>query len=358
MTKAALVHYWLVKWRGGEVVLDALGELLPDADLFAHVIDPAILRGSLLGRHTTETFIGRLPRARRLYKAYLPLMPLALEALDMSSYDIIVSSEAGPAKWVIPSPHARHICYCHSPMRYLWDQRQIYFAKLPRPFRPLAEAFASRMRRSDILSATRVDDFVANSDFVRQRIWKYYRREATVIYPPVDLQQFHVADSIGENYLVAGEIVPYKRVDLAVRACTKLDRRLRIVGGGDVTALKKIAGPTVEFVGRVSDEAFRDEIARCRALLFPGLEDFGLIPVETLASGRPVIAYGRGGVTETVQHGISGIFFGEQTSEALERAILEFEAEEASIRPEACVQRARAFSRQAFQTSMSALLHS
>ena len=354
--KAAFVHYWLVNRRGGEAVLEAIGELLPDADLISHVIDPKALYGSLVGRKQIETFISRLPMAQRRYAAYLPLMPLALEMLDVNEYDLIVSSEAGPAKWIIPNPDARHICYCHSPMRYVWDQRKEYFSKLPAPLRPLAELYGSQLRKSDSLSAMRVDEFVANSNFVARRIWKYYRREAEVIYPPVDVNGFTVSEDISDAYLIAGELRSYKRVDLAVRACTELGRRLVVIGSGPSDALKKMAGPTVEFRGRVDQVEFRKALSECRALLFPGIEDFGIVPVEAMASGRPVIAYGKGGGVESVKDGVSGLHFHDASVEGLKQAILAFEAEQHHFSPQACVEQAALFSRESFKANFGALL--
>lgn len=355
--KSALVHYWLVTQRGGESVLEAIGELLPDADLFAHVIDETQLFGSLKGRATQETFIGRLPFARRHYQAYLPLMPLALERLDLNDYDLIVSSEAGPAKWVIPGPNTQHICYCHSPLRYIWDQRQIYLDPLPAPIRSAANIYASHLRQLDVASSKRVDTFVANSEFVARRIWKYYRREAEVIHPPVDLKRFAPAASHDDFYLVAGELRGYKRVDLAVRACTELGRRLIVVGAGSGRArLEKLAGPTVEFRGRVEHAELKRLFASCRALLFPGVEDFGIVPLEVMASGRPVIALGRGGAVETVVHERTGILFPDATVESLKKALLTFEAEEHHFRPDACVAQAARFGRDLFQAKFATLL--
>lgn len=355
--KAAMVHYWLVGRRGGEAVLEAIGDLLPEAELFAHVVDPNILFGSLAGRDYTETFISKLPRARKNYQAYLPLMPLALEMLDMRGFDLIVSSEAGPAKWIIPDPNAKHVCYCHSPLRYIWDQRQVYFENMPGIARFGAEMFASSLRRSDIASSVRVDEFVANSKFVQERIWKYYRRESTVIHPPVAVDDFAISDSVEDFYLVAGEVRSYKRVDLAVRACTKLNRRLIVIGGGrGVASLKKIAGPTVEFLGHVKFDVLRDHLSRCRALLFPGVEDFGIVPVEAMASGRPVIAFGRGGALDSVAPGVSGMLFKEQTVESLMATIIDFEASEASFSPASCVAHARKFDRGEFQKKFSKII--
>lgn len=347
--KSALVHYWLVTRRGGEAVLEAIGELLPEADLFAHVIDQDVLFGSLKGRRTQETFIGRLPFARRRYQMYLPLMPLGLESLDMSDYDLIVSSEAGPAKWVVPHPNARHICYSHSPLRYIWDQRHTYFSGMPGPLKVLAHATASRLRTSDVISATRVDQFVANSNFVAKRIWKYYRREADVVFPPVEVNEFTPVNDVDDYYLFVGDLRFYKRVDLAIQACTALNRRLVVIGAGkERKQLEKLAGPTVEFRGKVPFPELKQALARCRALLFPGIEDFGISIVEAMASGRPVIAYNKGGAVDSVLHGESGLLYSDPSLDGVKQAILEFESEEQSFRPEACVARAREFGRDRF----------
>ena len=354
--KSALVHYWLVGKRGGEIVLEAMGEALPNADLIAHVIKSEALFGSLVGRHQRTTFISRLPLAQRRYQMYLTLMPLALEMLDVNAYDLIVSSEAGPAKWVIPGPNTRHICYCHSPLRYIWDQREVYFGQLPRPMRPFAHAVASGLRRSDALAANRVDQFIANSTFVRNRIWKYYRRDADVIHPPVDVKQYIVGDG-GDYYLVAGEHRRYKRMDLAIKACTALGRRL-IVAGGDSKSkeLRSIAGPTVEFVGRPDDATFRKLLSGCRALLFPGPEDFGIVAVEAMASGRPVIALAEGGALDSVSPGVSGILYHGTEVEDVKRAILEFEGNENAFIPSQCVAWAMKFDRTIFMQNLRSVV--
>ena len=354
--KAALVHYWLVRQRGGEQVLDAIAELLPGADLISHVVDPALLRGALANRRVRETFISRLPFAREKYPVYLPLMPAALESLDMSSYDLIVSSEAGPAKWVIKDPDAYHICYCHSPLRYIWDQRHIYLNKLPALLRPLAHAYAGSLRQSDQLSAMRVDQFVANSNFVARRIWSYYRREAVVIAPPVDVDRFYARDDVDDFYLFAGELRGYKGVATAIEACTRLNRRLKVVGGGDPGDLRRLAGPLVEFTGRLSNADYDEALGRCRALLFPGVEDFGIVPVEVMASGRPVIAFAKGGVLDTVVHEKTGLLYHDPSAEGLMSAIQAFESELDTFRPGACVAQARKFDRQTFLSAFKAQL--
>ncbi len=350
----ALVHYWLVNRRGGEAVLEAIGRLVPHAHLYSHVVDPEVLFGSLAAMPVTTTAINRLPGARKGYQAYLGFMPTALEALDMSPYDLIISSEAGPAKWVLPAPGAKHICYCHSPMRYVWDQRFIYFDKLPAALRPLAHMAAHGLRQSDVLSSMRVDQFVANSSFVAQRIAQFYRRDAEVIHPPVDVDGF-TTEAPEDFYLCAGEIRHYKRLDLAIEACEKLGRRLVIAGAGNQKALKSLAGSRVEFKGKLDLETMRSLMRRCRALLFPGIEDFGIVPVEVMASGRPVIAFGYGGALDSVEPGISGVFFQKQTVDQICSAILDFERDEHLFTAENCQRVASRFSRTTFERKFSAV---
>jgi glycosyltransferase involved in cell wall biosynthesis len=346
--KTALVHYWLVRRRGGEAVLESLGRLVPHADLVTNVVDPSSLFGSLQAMPLRTTFVNRLPAARKLYPAYMPLMPMALEGIDMNPYDLIISSEAGPAKWVLPSPGAVHICYCHSPLRYVWDQRLTYFRKLPTVLHPFAHLMGRSIRHSDLLSSFRVTTFAANSSFVASRIRQYYRREAEVIHPPIDLEDY--TPGLAEDfYLCAGQVVSYKRIDIAVEACRRLGRRLIVAGDGEVSRLKDLAGPHATFLGRVDRPVLLDLMRRCRALLFPGVEDFGLVPVEVMASGRPVIAYGDGGVLDTVEPGASGVLFDRQDADALASAILEFEALESRMDADACRRSARRFARPIFE---------
>jgi glycosyltransferase involved in cell wall biosynthesis len=356
--KSALVHYWLVHRRGGEKVLDAIASMLPSADLLTHVLDPALLTGALEGRKVRTTFIDRLPLARRRYAMYLPLMPLALEMLNMSQYDLVVSSEAGPSKWIIPDPDAHHVCYCHSPLRYIWDQKDIYLSRFPGFLRIAAEMYASKLRDSDFHSSVRVDTFVANSHFVARRIWKYYRRDAEVVHPPVDVHTFVTGAVPDDYYLLAGELRAYKGVAAAVRACAQLGRRLVIVGGGDHRELRKIAGPLTEFRGRVSDTEFKAILSRCRALLFPGVEDFGIVPVEAMASGRPVIALSKGGALDTVLHGETGLLYTDNSVEGLKRAIIEFEAEEYGFKTSRCIEQAWRFRPEVFRRKFAACLPS
>jgi glycosyltransferase involved in cell wall biosynthesis len=325
--RVAIVHYWLIGMRGGEKVVEALCDLFPAADIFTHVYAPDAVSDTIR-RHAVKTsFIASLPRARRLYKNYLPLMPLALELLDLRGYDLVISSESGPAKGVIVPPSAAHLCYCHSPMRYVWSMAQDYRANAGFLKRCLLPPIAHYLRLWDAAAAQRVDHFVANSLTVKARLRRYYGRDADVVPPPVDVGAFAIAgEGEVEDYcLLAGELVRYKRADLAVEAFNQMGERLVVIGGGEMLkAIRRLAGPTVTVMGPQPFEILRHHYARCRALIFPGEEDFGIVPVEAMASGRPVIAYGRGGATETVVPGLSGIFFDEQTVPSLVAAYRRF----------------------------------
>ncbi len=318
--RVALIHYWLVTMRGGEKVLESLCRMFPEADIFTHAYDPAAVSPIIRRHRVTTTLIGRLPRPERHYKSYLPLMPLALEQLDLRGYDLVISSESGPAKGVIPAPDALHVCYCHSPMRYVWNMYHDYRARSGRLKRLAMGPLSHYIRNWDAVSAMRVDHFIANSDNVRQRIERYYRREATVIYPPVataDFTPLAPADA-EDHYLMVGELVAYKRPDLAVAAFNRLKRKLVVIGGGEMLdEIRQIAGPTVTVLGPQPFPVLREAYARCRALVFPGEEDFGIVPLEAMASGRPVLAYRRGGALETVAEGVSGLFFDTQSEEAI-----------------------------------------
>lgn len=326
--RVAIVHYWLVSMRGGEKVIEVLCNVFPEADIFTHVYDPTMVSETIRKRKIVTTFINSLPNAKRYYKRYLPLMPIALERIDLRGYDLIISSECGPAKGVIPPASAIHICYCHSPMRYIWNMSEDYLERAGFLTRLLAPPLAHYVRTWDALSSMRVDYFIANSQTVAARIEKYYRRNSTVIHPPVDVNKFEIVPEaeIGDYYLMAGELVSHKRPELAVEAFNVLARPLIVIGGGHLLpAIRKLAGPTVAVLGWQPFEVLRHHYTRCRALILPGEEDFGIVPVEVMASGRPVIAYGRGGATETVTAGVSGLFFREQSASAIERAIHEFE---------------------------------
>jgi glycosyltransferase involved in cell wall biosynthesis len=331
--RVAIVHYWLLNMRGGERVLEELLKCFPGADIFTHVYAPEKVSDLIRSHKVTETFIGHLPWARIHYQKYLALMPLALEELDLRGYDLVISSESGPAKGVITHPKTTHICYCHSPMRYLYDQYREYSDGLSYPARIIFRHLAHRLRQWDFASAARVDHFVANSSFVSQRIRHAYGRDSTVIMPPVDTEKYYIDEyqekkyhNKEDYYLVVSEFVPYKRIDLAIETINTSSRRLIIVGGGKMDReYKRIASKNVEFVGRVSNERLRELYQRARALIFPGEEDFGIVPLEAMACGCPVIAYGSGGIRDTVIDGVTGIFFDRQTPTDLQAALTRFE---------------------------------
>ncbi len=342
--KTALLHYWLTNRRGGEQVLSALGRLLPEADIYTHAFGLKMRTpgkdGEWEGHSVRETFIAHLPLGRRKPQAYLPLMPAATRGLNLEGYDLIVSSESGPIKGIRKPAGARHVCYCHTPMRYLWDLHDEYYRDAG-PLGKLAmRMFTPYLRREDLKSAESVDEFIANSAFVAERIRKVYGRDSVVVHPPVDTGFYGDCErGEGGYYLFAGAPVKYKRLDLARAACERLGRRLVVAGGGGFTR-----------------EEMRTAYAGARALLFPGLEDFGIVPVEAQATGTPVIAYGAGGALETVAGGDTGIFFAEQTVESLCNAIEEFEGRTWSA--ERCRAQAARFDGSVFNDRMSAILAS
>ncbi len=338
--RVALVHDWLTGMRGGEKVLEALCELNPSADILTLFHQ----RGSVseaIERHRIETsFVQYLPLARLHYRRYLPLFPLAIEQFDLDPYDLVISSSHCAAKAVVAPGGARHLCYCHSPMRYAWDQFDAYFgparvgAAASRWFyRPVLAALA----RWDADTSRRVHRFVANSHHVAGRIRRYYNRVATIVYPPVDTVFYHPASpdadiTSSSHFLVVSALVPYKRIELAMAACERLGAGLRIVGDGpDRARLEARASGRVEFLGRLTDTDIRDEYRKALAVILPGEEDFGIVPIEAHACGRPVVALARGGALETVIDGENGVFFAEpdveQLSAALERvAAMRFNA--------------------------------
>ncbi|WP_051564609.1 glycosyltransferase family 4 protein [Desulfovermiculus halophilus] len=342
--KTAIVHYWLIGMRGGEKVLSALLDIFPDADIFTHVYDLKAVSEKIANHNVYTSFIQDLPFSKRLYQNYLPLMPLALEQFDLRDYDLVISSESGPAKGVLTRPDALHICYCHTPMRYLWDMYHDY-KKQAGPLKRLAMTpLLHYMRMWDLASAQRVDHFIANSNYVASRIRKYYRQNATVIYPPVAVDEFYSSDEPKDFYLMVGQLVGYKRADLAVRAFNRMGKRLVVIGDGEqLSMLQKIAKKNIVLMGKQPFEVIKKHFARCRALIFPGMEDFGIVPVEAMASGRPVIAYGRGGALETIVEGETGLFFREQSEVSIIEAVEEFEKTKSNITSEACRNQAKTF---------------
>ncbi|WLB50110.1 glycosyltransferase [Bradyrhizobium ottawaense] len=347
----ALVHYWLVGMRGGEKVLESLCELFPHADIFTLVADVTQLSPRIRQHKIRTSFLQKMGGVKH-YQKMLPLMPFALESFDLTPYDLIISSEAGPAKGIVPRPDAVHVCYCHSPMRYIWDLEPQYRASAGYLPRFMMSAFGPLLRQWDVTTAARVDHFITNSSYVAKRVEKYYRRQAMVINPPVATERFRPTDELEDSYLCAGQITPYKKIELAVEAFTRMGKKLDVVGTGASPQLRGMAGPTIRFLGALDDESMASKFARCKALIYPGVEDFGIIPVEVMASGRPVLAYGQGGATETVVDGKTGLLFKEQTADAIIETVQRFEELGVSGTTAEFMHHAARFNRDAFKTKM------
>jgi glycosyltransferase involved in cell wall biosynthesis len=378
--RVALVHDWLTGMRGGERCLEALCELFPQADLFTLLHVKGSVSEAIERRRIVTSAIQAMPLAAGRYRYYLPLFPRAVERFNLDGYDLILSSSHCVAKGVRPPPRSLHIAYVYTPMRYVWDLHEAYLGpgRMGPLSRPLLRAMARRLRRWDVEASRRVDHFVAISRHVADRIRRHYHRAAEVIYPPVETARFRVAGRPGDYFLAGGGLAPYKRIDLAIDAANRLRRRLVVVGEGqEGRRLRRMAGPTVEFLGWRSDDEVADLVSGCRALIFPGEEDFGILPVEAMACGRPVIAYGKGGVTETVtpidgtEHDArdatrehtpnaarapTGVFFHEQTVEALIGAIDRCERSADRFDPEALRAHALTFDRSIFEKRMAAFV--
>jgi glycosyltransferase involved in cell wall biosynthesis len=352
--RAAIVHYWLLNMRGGEKVLEALCRMLPDADIFTLFYDAERVSPTIRSHRIASSL---LQPGRRYHRSLLPLMPMALENFDLREYDLIVSSESGPAKGVIVPSGARHVCYSHTPMRYLWDLYPAYRNEWTqsRIKRALMTPLTHYLRLWDYASSARVDEFVANSENVRRRIAKTYRREASVIFPPVAVETFYRKPS-EDYYLIVSELVRYKRIDAAVRVFSQSGRRLKIAGDGpEFASLKRLAGPNIEFCGRVTDDDLRGLYARCRAFLMPGEEDFGITAVEALASGKPVIAFARGGALETVPPA-GGLLYAGWADDSLRDAVEQWDAQEHRVDPVDLQRWAARFSEAAFAAKMRPML--
>jgi glycosyltransferase involved in cell wall biosynthesis len=357
--RTALIHDWLTGMRGGERMLETLCGLYPEADIFTLYHRRGSVSAAIEQHRIHTSFVQRLPMAAAYYRQYLPLFPFAIEQFDLDAYDLVISSSHCAAKAVIVPGRARHLCYCHSPMRYAWDQFDAYFG--PARTGAIASRWVYRpvltwLARWDAATAARVHRFAANSAYVAGRIRRYYNRVATIVYPPVDTIFFHPAgDSPGSHFLIVSALVPYKRIELAMQACDRLGAALRIVGDGpERQRLEAQAGPNVTFLGRLSDDEVRSEYRRALAVLFPGEEDFGLVPVEAQACGTPVVALGCGGALETVIDGENGVLFAEPEVEALAAALervarLRFD-------PAAIARTAGRFSRERYLEQMRAVI--
>ncbi len=321
--RVAIVHDYLVDTGGAERVVIALHALYPDAPIFTSVLDARTTFTAFRTMDVRTSFLQRLPVRKSNYKFLLPFFPLAFESFDFSEYDVVLSSASAFAKGVVTAPETLHVCYCHTPARFVWRYHE-YIAQeqLGRVARLVIALIVHRLREWDYAAAQRVDFFIANSRVTARRIAKNYRREAVVIYPPIAVENFAPRDEIGDYYLVVSRLAPYKRIDIAVQAFNRLRLPLKIVGAGvDAARLRKMAADNIEFLGHVPQEQLAELYARCRAVIFPGVEDFGIVPLEANAAGRPVIAFARGGALETIVAGKTGVFFHAQTPDALAEVV-------------------------------------
>lgn len=325
--KVAIVHEWLTIYGGSERVTEIFHDIFPEAPIYCLVYDEDTMPKRFKNYDIRPTFVQKLPFAKKKYKAYLPIMPRAYEELDLTDYDLVISSSSACAKGVITRSDAIHICYCHTPTRYLWEFYYEYVRYMSKFKKAIISMFIHKLRIWDRLAADRVDKFIANSNYIAGRISKYYRRESTVIFPPVNTHLYDISSEDKDYYLIVSRLVTYKKIDLAIEAFNKLDLPLIIIGDGpEAEKLKKLSNANIKFLGRLTDEEIRDYYSKCKAFIFPGEEDFGITPVEAQASGRPVIAYGRGGALDTVIDGKTGIFFNDQTINSIINSIEKFES--------------------------------
>jgi glycosyltransferase involved in cell wall biosynthesis len=350
--RVALVHDFLLDLRGGERVFLALCDLFPDADIFTAVYDAVGTEGRFAHRRVHTSFLQRLHPNATSFRRLLPLYPYAMEALDLSGYDLVLSSSSAWAHGVLPSEDAVHVCYCHNPFRYAWNAREATLRAHGPIVRAGLGAVLQRWRQWDWIAAQRVDRYIANSETTRRRIARYFTRDAEVVYPPVEVERF-APGVVGDHYAVLSELMPHKRIELAVRAFTQLRRPLVVIGDGpDARRLQRMAGPTVRFTGRVNDTEVARLLATSRALIVTATEEFGIAAVEAQAAGRPVIALDEGGVTESVQEGRTGVFYEQATPEALAAAVAGFDP--FSIDPADCVANAHRFGVEAFAQEIRA----
>lgn len=364
--KIAIVCDWLVTYAGAEKVLEQMLNAFPEADLFALVdfIEPE-KRGFIKNKKVTTSFIQNLPKAKSKYRNYLPLMPLAIEQLDVTQYDVVISSSHCVAKGVITSPNQIHISYVHSPVRYAWDLQHQYLqeAGLSKGLKGwLARVILHYIRLWDYRTSNNVDYFIANSNFIAKRIWKCYRREADVIYPPVDVDAFELCDKKEDFYLTASRMVPYKKMDLIVEAFSKMpDKKLVVIGDGpDFAKIKAKAASNITLLGYQPFEALKEHMQRAKAFVFAAEEDFGITPVEAQACGTPIIAFGKGGALETViglkNENPTGVFFQEQTVASICDAVRVFEEKQNIFKPASCRKNAERFATEEFVTEIKSFI--
>lgn len=347
--RVAIVHDFLMQMGGAEKVVEVLHAMYPEAPIYTSAYDPEVMPDYYRNWDIRTSFLQRLPQKRKTHRLALPFYPLAFEAFNFSEYDLVISSSSCFAKGIITPPHTTHVCYTHAPMRFAWStDSYLENENLPRFLRPPLSLVTHYLRTWDAVAATRVDQYIANSSVVARRIKKFYRAESEIIFPPVNTGRFQISEKVEDYHIIVSRAVPYKRLDLAVAAFTRLKKPLKIVGSGrQMEALKAQAGPTIEFCGRVSDKDLPGLIARAKAYIMPGEEDFGIAPVEANACGRPVIAYAAGGALDSQRDGITGVLFQEQTVDALCDAICRLE--EMDLDPQVIQAHARTFDTDVFQ---------
>lgn len=353
--RTAIVHDWLIHMRGGERVLEALYEIFPDADIFTLFCDRKKLSPVLQKANIRCSFLHFLPGIKQYYRWLLPILPAAIRTLQLENYDLVISSSHCVAKGCRVPAGALHVSYCHTPARYVWGFKEEYFGHYPAPVKKLIHGVLERLKRWDLETNPGIQFFIANSENTARRIDQYYGRDSAVIHPPVDTVRLGQAEEMtGQGFLILSALVPYKRVDIAVQAFNRLGLPLTVAGTGpEMKKLKTIAGPSIRFLGALSDDEIKAQYHRCRALIFPGEEDFGIVPVEAQACGKPVIAYARGGALETVTSA-TGVFFSEQTPEALVQAVKRFE--QLSFHAALIKENAARFDREVFKKRIRELL--
>lgn len=360
--KVAIIHDWLVVNGGAEKVLEQIISIYPKADVFT-LVDflPEENRGWLSGINVFTSFIQKMPFAKRKYRNYFPLFPVAIEQFDLSGYDLVISSSYSVAKGVITGPDQKHITYCHSPARYAWDLQAQYLreAGIEKGVKSiLARYFLHRFRIWDVRTIYGVDKYIANSEFIKKRIKKCYGRDALIVYPPVDIDRFCIKEEKDEYYLTASRMVPYKRMDLIVEAYSQMpDKKLKVIGDGpEMEKIRVLANDNIEILGYQNDQVLIDMMRSAKAFVFAAEEDFGIVPVEAQACGTPVIAFGKGGALETIQEGISGIFFEEQTAESICKAVHDFENRKGEFCPKLIRKNAEKFSNEGFRARLCEII--
>ena len=359
--KLAIICDWLTGMRGGERCLEAIGQLYPDADIFTLIHVPGSVSKEIESHNITVSYIQRLPGGLKKFRRYLPIFPNAIKRFNLNNYECVLSLSHSVAKGVKVPKKIPHICYCYTPMRYAWMMRDDYLKNFNRVSKFLANILLNYLKAWDRKSSSGVTHFVAISKNVKERIKRFYARESIVIYPPVDCNRFQLSRENDGYYLVLSALVPYKRIDLAVEAFKNLRRKLMVVGNGpELSYLKKIKPPNVSIITNASDTDVQQYMKKCCALIFPGEEDFGIVPLEAQASGKPVIAFGKGGALETVidlnacqKNKATGIFFYEQTSESLVKAVLNFEENMNKFDANACRKNAMNFDKKIYSNSMN-----